>query len=497
MENLDDFMRKKFNTDSDAAGDRFEFREEYWKQAQALIEAAEARRRKRRRWLFWWLFAGFLVVGGCWLLAVGNWQRGGGSSGSSSSSGSGSGSSSSSSSSSGSGSSSGGKQTFTELSGGKPGDVAQQQGSDAASGIVSGGKAFPTDSVFAKTNTGDQGVEIIKGGKAGKNAAPEPTGTYGRDLRRPTSEGPSPDPSRNTGTKSDVPEGKSARQPGDQAGNDSPDNSSGIAVTQTAPTETSSGNRIDSTDAIVVSQNALKGFDTFAVLPTLSGLLDLPGRDLDTPSVSPFVRRIEPVRNRRFGFGLAAAGTLSQASPDGKRLGAVGGLFVQYKLTSSWSLTSGANWRFLAGDWADDSIPTTSEQLLYSFGFKKDSYEIETRGLHSIEIPLGLRWHHGAFAAEGGFAPGFLVGVQGRQAKHHSESLQDGISTEHSKVWLNKTPYYQFIPTVFLGGEWLATQQIGLTLRGAFRPGKIGDKLTDTPPPANLFWLDAGLRWYF
>ncbi|HRI58159.1 MAG TPA: hypothetical protein PK228_00470, partial [Saprospiraceae bacterium] len=362
-----------------------------------------------------------------------------------------------------------------------------------------GEKALTTDSVFAKTNTGDRGVEI-KEGKAGKNAAQVPTGVHGRGVRKPSKEGSALHPSRNTGadsSKGGVPEGKSANQPGAQAGNAGQNNASGISAEQVARPETSSGNRIDSANAIVAAQNTLNNFDAFAVLPTLSGLLELPGRDLDMPSVTPFVQQIKPASNRRFSFGLAAAGALSEASPDGKRLGAVGGLFVQYKLTPSWSLTSGANWRYLAGAWADDTIPTTSEQLQYGFGFKKDSYKIETRGLHSIEIPLGVRWRRGAFAAEGGFAPGFLVGVQGRQKKHHSESLQDGITTENSRVWLNKSPYYQFIPTVFLGGEWLATQQVGLTLRGTFRPGKIGEKLTDTPPPANLFWLDAGLRWYF
>ena len=71
MENLDDFMRKKFDTD--APVERFEFREEYWEQAQALLEAEEQRRRKRRRWLIWWIFAGLLVAVVSWRLAVGSW----------------------------------------------------------------------------------------------------------------------------------------------------------------------------------------------------------------------------------------------------------------------------------------------------------------------------------------------------------------------------------------------------------------------------------------
>ncbi|HRI58158.1 MAG TPA: hypothetical protein PK228_00465, partial [Saprospiraceae bacterium] len=151
-------MRKKFNTDPDTPGDRFEFREEYWEQAKTLIEAEEARRRKRRRWLLWWLFAGLLVGAGCWVLAGGEWQWGNiGSdrresrtSGRDSSS---SGSSSSSSSSSSSGSSSG--QPGTAFSGEKSVGEMRQQGGDGGNGLVVGEKALTTDSVFAKTNTGD------------------------------------------------------------------------------------------------------------------------------------------------------------------------------------------------------------------------------------------------------------------------------------------------------------------------------------------------------
>ncbi len=60
MENIDDFMQRKF--DSDDPAERFPFREEYWEQAQALIEADEQRRRKRRRFLFWW-FSGAVLIG--------------------------------------------------------------------------------------------------------------------------------------------------------------------------------------------------------------------------------------------------------------------------------------------------------------------------------------------------------------------------------------------------------------------------------------------------
>ncbi|MFN0037526.1 MAG: hypothetical protein ACKVUS_20890, partial [Saprospiraceae bacterium] len=68
MENIDDLMRQKF--DSDNPSERFEFREEYWEQAQALLEQEEARRRRRWRW-GWLFFTGLLgAIGLCtWLWA--------------------------------------------------------------------------------------------------------------------------------------------------------------------------------------------------------------------------------------------------------------------------------------------------------------------------------------------------------------------------------------------------------------------------------------------
>jgi hypothetical protein len=210
-------------------------------------------------------------------------------------------------------------------------------------------------------------------------------------------------------------------------------------------------------------------------------------------------RKIEPVRERRFRFGLAASASLSQTSPDGKRLGGGGGgAFAEYRLAPAWALTAGAQWRFLPGDWrADSAVAESSNQLRYGFGFQQDEFSLETRGLHFLELPIGLQWRHGAFSAEAGLAPGFLVGVQGRLTQRHSESLQSGISESKSRVWLDKSPYRSAYFAPFLGVEWLATQRLGLSLRGVYHPGSLAKENPDSPPPGNLFWLDAGLRFRF
>jgi hypothetical protein len=474
MENLDDFMRQKFNTDPDASGERFEFREEYWEQAQALLEAEEKRRRKRRRWLLWWVFLGVIAVAVAVYSNNGRLARRSLGEGGQSA-----------------------RDTLDHQYSGSADDI-QTRGDTTTKGFISGEKIPGTDSVFPKNNIENQGFGIKNGmpGTVGASDRQAGKNNNTKDAQPETSaQKPAPLPSRSD-SKGVQPAGTSPNQPDvEKEKNGQPTSPNPPASVQNA---TLPGHQTDSTNVSVIAQNDLHEFNNFAALPTLTGLLDLPTRDLDTPNVTPYVQSIKPVRERTFSFGLAATATLSQASPDGKRLGATGGVFLDYRFAPAWSLTTGANWRYLAGAWAGDTVPTTSEQLRYGFGYQQDAWNLETRGLHFIEVPIGLRWQRGAFSISGGFAAGFLIGVQGRLTQQHSESLQNGVTTERSRVWLNKTPYYPFSPTVFLGGEWRVTQRLGLTLRGAYRPGSIGEKLIpDVVPPANLFWLDAGLRWYF
>lgn len=473
MENLDDFMRQKFDTDPDKSGQRFQFREEYWEQAQVLIEAEEARRKKRRRWLLWWLFFGAVGV------AVAVY---GGSGRSSDRSG---------------GSSTGAQQE--QLAGDDTAEKTSQTGSahsidksggqtqdnSAANDLISGEKTPGASSSFLKNktdntantteatnqnrqkNTDNQNFGINKKG-AGETFAPGQRTKKG--SANPANSSPTPSkPTSETGAPGQTPQAENTR-PGIPA---------------------------DSANAVATAPETFKKLDDFAELPTLLNLLEGPERPLDTPYATTAVQPIKPLRKQKFSFGLAAAGTLSQASPDEKRLGGVGGVFAHYRFAPSWSLAVGANWRYLSGNWADDTASTESGQLRYSFGYKQDLWRLQTHGLHFLEIPLGLRWGRGALTAEAGFAPGLLIGVQGQITHEYSESLQQGVRIERSRVWLEKTPYRQFSPTLYLGGEWQALRHLGLTLRGTYRPGSIGKKLTDAPVPANIFWLDAGLRWYF
>jgi len=506
MENLDELMRKKIDSD-DPAG-RFEFREEFWEQAQVLIEADEARRRKRRRWLIWWFFFGLCIaIGGWW--GSGSWNSSRGSMDDEKSR---------------LDSSSGnlGSNNGTGSPGGNGSNEAA--GNKVTSGAEAGrGAAFGTkDGAGAgaqELNANNNGTGRLKDSKNStiknegvpgnvQGAAASQSARIQKKTTGPGRKGQNNTPVNVAGLQSGSVAAGAAddKQPRNASNNLSGINKTGAGVNQTdgnattGPAIASAGSgpaRPDSMAADLAARNEWKGLALFPALPVGPGYLELPKRTVDTQTVEAFVRLIKPLRESKFRFGLSATGSFGQASPDGKRLGFSGGAVVRYNLTQTWSIASGVQWRYLSGAWARDTAETGSEQLKYSFGYKLDTWNLETQGMHLIEVPVGLRWKQGAFALEGGFSPGFLVAVQGQLTKGHMESLQEGLTTETSKVWLEKNVYHAFAPSFFLGGEWMATRRIGLTLRGTLRPGKVGPKLSDTPPPANLFWLDAGLRWYF
>ena len=480
MENLDDFMRKKFDTDDPV--ERFEFREEYWEQAQALLEAEEQRRRKRRRWLIWWIFAGLLVAVVSWQLAVGVWQSAVGSRQEQHLSEDATG------------------QTFAR-------DDIQAQGGDTASGFVSGKKMPGADSVFLKNNGkqdfGTNEGNAEKGGAQEQNAGAR-NENGNQDFGTPEKNtGASPPNGRQTQKGSNSPVEKRPARPQD-----------GITPSQNTPALPASKSRdqaeqvgkilpttgtqiVETTDGQPDSARVfLTVFDDFSMLPTLLASLDLPTRDLDTPIATPFVRPIKPVHERKFGFSLAAAGTVNQASPDGKRTGGTGGVAAEYRFKPNWWLGLGVQYRFLQGDWSESVDSNESTQLRYSFGYQLDEWNLKSTGLHFVEIPVFVRRQFGAFNIEGGAATGGVLGVRAQVTQQHSESLKEDTETK-SSIWADKSPYRTVYVAPFLGAEGQAVKHLGLSLRGDYRPSSLLKPADASPGGGGLWWLDAGLRWHF
>lgn len=482
MENLDDLMRKKFASD-DPAG-RFEFREEFWEQAQVLIETDEAQRKKRKRRILWWWFLCAGLALGCWQLAEWSSRR--------------------------EHSTEQSRQTTdTQDDIGAAGAKTQPASDDKHASTAGSGQpasgvldkdtpATPQPRVTNSTNNtpdNQQHTTNSKDQSAGRRtkgqSGPTPPASP-KDKGNSIKKGADTTPPTSTAPQAFAPPGSN---------NDNTGNSHAAeAVGKPGPQNNASGVPATGTDSSVVQTTAPDAVMSPAgLLPTLSGLLDLPQRSPDLPGVVVENTAIKPHRESKWRFGIEASGSFGQASLDNKRWGASAGIVAQRRLSPALSVSTGIRWRYLAGAWARDTTPGESAQLRYGFGFVHDEWNLRSRGQHLLEVPLALRWKRNQLALEAGVSAGWLAGVRGELVQRHSESLQSGVRIDKSGTWLSTAPFYRFVPGIFAGAEWNPIRRMGITIEGNWRPGRVGPVLNPDapPPPANLLRLDAGLRWYF
>ncbi len=482
MENIDDFMRQKF--DSDDPADRFEFREEFWEQAQALIEADEARRRKRRRWLIWWFFAGLLVAVGSWQLSVGNWYgaagRGQEMVGRAQEAEAEGRETTESRQGTGKNRETGDKDQETETGDRRLSAAGREQGTEANEGA--GGNRQPA---IGKEQAMEDRIEV-KGGNRTKN-----TSAKGRPLK-----------------KTDRPATLSAqelqRQSGKNAGTG--DNIS------TSGSETG-GNRITTGEAGKDAKNAgdQPSTDTAPDTPDEAGAaqapalrafpvplkaLACPPRPFDTVTVQVAAPLIKPHREHRLHFGLTAGASLYEPTADGRRLGWSGGVFAGFRFNPAWSVSLGLQGRFQPGDKSLPGDSLSSYVLRYSFGYQEDTWTLERRGLCFVEAPLSVQWRWRAFGVEGGIVPGILLGARGRLIREHSASLQEDASITQRGVWIDDAPYRRIYTSGFFGASWYMNRRLEFSARGFYRPGNVL-KVPDAGAPGRQLSVDLGLRFHF
>jgi hypothetical protein len=463
MENIDDFMRQKFDSD-DPAG-RFEFREEFWEQAQALIEADEAKRRKRRRWLFWWFFAGLLVAAGSWQLAVGNWQLAVGSWQWAVGSGQwavGSG---------------------QDIVGGGQ-DVVGREQEAVGSGQGAGGSGQVA--VDREQQTG--GRAAATGSKGTKNAL-----VKGGLLKKadhqitPAAQGLQPESGKNAGISDDISASDGETNNRRITGAVEKDAKSDGEV---ALADTAAGQVNISDDAGAEKEAALQPF------PVPLQALAWPPRPFDTVTVQVAAPLIKPHREHRLHFGLSAGASLYEPTADGRRIGWSGGVFAAFRFNPAWSASLGLQGRFQPGDKSLPGDSLSSHVLQYSFGYQEDTWTLERRGLCFVEAPLSVQWRRRAFGVEGGIVPGVLLGARGRLIREREASLQDGVSISRRGVWTDDAPYRRVYTAGFIGASWYLNRRLEFSARGFYRPGNLL-KMPDAEAPGRQLSVDFGMRLHF
>ncbi len=487
MENLDDLMRQKYDND-DPAG-RFEFREEYWEQARALIEADEARRRKKRRWLLWWTFAGALLIGAAvcwWPLATGDGRQ--------------------------SGSmeqridstvimpeSSSPVTNTSPLS-----TIPEQSSKDpdatnkmSATANIPGQKldnatAF-TDKNNLTNNKKQQKAPLFnpKNGQGNKIApVAGTTGNYPKGFQNDLS-----------ATAQTAVLSKGARALETESNRTSAAGQETLATGALPASTGFPGSENANNTAIPAPEEASKSLEKI-----LEQLFTLP---LPFPPVSserswkhnmaptetvPMANQIKPVKDQRFSLGVSAAAMAYKASPDRRWLGFSGAAVAAYQWNKTWSASVGLGVRYQPGNWIDSTGEALSS-LRYSFGFASIISEQRAVGLLSLEIPIAATWHRRAFSLEAGVAPGRLLYALNRFKQTTESSFEAEKVTRNRLERGDLAPFGKFYANTFAGAAWRFTRNTSISLRGNYRFGAIVNASTEDPGIKGGASVELGIRW--
>lgn len=490
MENIDDLMRQKF--DSDNPGERFEFQEEYWEQAQALLEQEEDKRRKR-----WWLFFALILLISLlgWLL-LGKALGGAGWSHNEESK------------------LSNNLNPQTEAPSMEPTtsqnavtklqDSPENQ-SNTGNQLKNNSQSSNSNQPIHKFESSLSSLEHIDNQKAGnesqsaRNAGKVKHGA-GNNPVAPKGKGPNtPATSRRL---------EDNKKELEVSGTSNSPNPSNAQAHLSNPQSTNTNNPSPITnDLSPVTNNQspnppiIKQLVPTNNLPIPPGILSWPVRVFQLRTI-PFVAKeliaeqIKPVENKRFSLGLSLAGSAYQADTLGRWAGWAIGAFGDYRLNKNWSVMLGAQWRFVPGygATADSSNPDRVEQLRYSFGFKKEYWKRETRGLHYLEIPLSARWNQKRWGLEAGAATGLIFLVQNKTIHTTESSLEPKKTTVNKWVRGDVAAYNTLYFNGFFGAEYRLTNRVSLMARGQYRFTPVFKSASDGEKNRGLGNLDLGLR---
>jgi len=522
MENIDDFMRQKF--DSDDPGERFEFREEYWEQAQALLEKEEDKRRRR-----FWLIIGLVLAMAllAWLLLRLEPN------GSLSQNNAGERDSIFSTPKTEHPSFADGKDTLsgqtTQPSNSREqsNDVTKQgdeKSSNAPISIVPSEGNMPEKKKQGNTRN----KSITKTGKSaskglaesktsrqnllGKNDALNVGGT--EITQKETAK--SDDKSLTTPPITNIP---ITNLPAEAIAKEGPPitnlpavaiakegppitNLPAVAIAKEGSPITNHQSLITNSPAVALAKAGLPITIPIFSIPTPLHPMPLSERIYQilkrpTTAKEPIAKKIKPVQDQRFSFGLSLAGVAYKSSDTvGRWAGWTLGAFGDYRLNNNWSLMLGAQARFVPGYNApgDSSNPNEVSQLRYSFGFQSEEWKRETRGLYYLEVPLSAHWHKGSWSLEAGAASGMLLGVQNRTEYTTESSLEPAKTIVKKFVKGNSEPYNQNYFSAFAGAGYRLNNRISLMTKAQYRFTPVFKTLGEGLKNNGLGNVELGLR---
>jgi len=498
MENIDELMRQKFN--SEGPGERFEFQEEFWEQAQILLEQEEKRRR-RRLWLFLIFALGtallaWLLLGPSGLLAhkkteVGDSNR-----------------------------SLGKTEVKQHSEGGLLTDSIDtrnigQAADKAEQELAVGASSSERSDVGPKGKVSDSGISRMESQRISTDNFPQKrtndqlaeklVSKQGAGIKKPTTNAISAsNPAQKTTQKAEK-----STSPSPTKTEAIPQNQVPV---QDANGEQISGNKMNEntpgvTSPVPVIPAAMEETAPYIpifIIPTPISLFELPGsgwvpRKMKVPETATIAQKKDPSKDKPFTFGLSLAGAAYQ-QPDTSGLwaGFAVGAYGEYRLNKSWSVLLGGQWRFVPGldafTMEDSTNPNVVEQIRYSFGYKSELWKRETRGLHMLEIPFAAKFNQGKWGVEAGGAVGMLFAVQNKTTYTVSSSLEPAKTTVKKYVKGIKTPYNSVHFGAFAGASYQLNNRFSLLTRLNYRFTPVFKTAQEGVKNNGLGNVELGLR---
>lgn len=480
MDNLDDLMRQKFDADDPAA--RFEFQEEYWEQAQALLEQTEARRRKRR-WMIWVLVLGLMGLMGL----VGWWGWGG--------------------------------EGVEKVEG-------QNSTGETPARTETHPNASQSDAFKQITPTEKTGVQsAVRENASGKAAPQSPIQENKSDKKGMLTERQETKSER-TGAQSTTQENKSEKKALLPTSQETKfDKNSGFNPEQST---NSAQNKLNSefgneekpgtteplkdpNSTLNPQENPNETLDPalFQFIPQ-SIIRPNPVQSLPRPANTSIPKKsyrapkpalantTKIAGNSRFSFGISLAGAAYQPTDTmgswaGWTFGALGG----YRLNQHWSLSMGLQWRMVPIQVrvTESYSMGFEERVRYSFGYKRESLERTNRGLHYLELPLAAQWTKQRWGLEAGVSVGKLIAVR-NSSEYSVETTLEPRKTTHKKYEKGDlSPYEPSYFSSFVGANYRLNTRISLTTKAQYRFTPISKTLNENADEKGMGNLELGLRF--
>ncbi len=447
MEHFDDMLRNTMA--NDYPDQRFEFREEYWLQAQALIESYE--RKRRRRVIFWTTITTLVVAGGVLLYFYGPVQ--------------------------------------TPVREAEPASLpavpspntpaanpdAPAESSPVVPVISSPASTSPmADASHTQAeNTGSGAVITAQKETDQKNS---------KDYRfernhEPIAENNHPIPA--------IPEG-SSQETALQHRTDAPGITTEVAQQSTTTSLQSSVTSVPAKPHYSSELPVITSPGTINFVKS-TGETPVPVLAVSVPEQKPVLTgasmtKVNKSRHLHIGV-VATAGTYSGVFQ--KEQPTIGlGLTSRFALNDFWSVNADLNWKRWKGEAPATATALLPQQQLdgvytqdvvrtYSFGYAQTRTSISLKAIHFVELPVYVERRFHQLAVEAGLQLNYLAFNRFAQEAYASESLSPAEQSVSSSSYyaFNQEDFIKtFIPGVLAGVSYQPFRHFSIGIRGGWRP---------------------------